>query len=137
MLFNELVSVALREGSRKGVVYTQDPQDGWVSVLVRDGGGVRLLVVRPDIVTFTGEICEDPPILPAVVRAGKTVVAGQVADGFRARNVDAKVEDGVVLLLGGAVRVVAPFTVRDVLSCNETVLARVMPILTEIRAEIE
>lgn len=139
---HELVSVTLRGAPVRGVHHATDPESGWVSVLVV-GSPPRLLVVRPDAVTFLGETCSSPPILRAGnagagSRADRDEVAlsaGEVAGGFNRRGMDAKVVDTEVHLLDGALKIRAPFGDDDISTSNETILAKVGPLLSEIRKE--
>lgn len=139
---NEIANVTLRGNVVEGVVSAVDPVDGWVSlVLGADGGCERSLVIaRPSLVEYTGRKSELEldVVLPEAepekleIRSGKVPTAEEVADAFRGRNVEAKVEDGTVILLNGAVRLERPFTSTGIVTTNETVQGRVAQLLYEM-----
>ncbi len=109
---NEYVTVTLRTRSHRGVLYATDPESGWVSVVV-PGVPPRLLVVRPELVSFSGESCPDPPVLLRSTRprsddsalvAANAPTAPELAAALERRGMDAQVVDGGVRLLDGASR---------------------------------
>lgn len=144
---NEIVTVSLHDGTkRNGVVYTIDPEQGWVTVIARDGGGERrLMIVRREWVGFTRRISTDaPPTLDMENEEEKggsrnrnrnSLSGAELVKELNLRRMEATLDgsSGTIWLLDGTVSIRAPYRAdKDVSSTNETIAARVGAILGEI-----
>lgn len=144
---NEIVTVSLQDGTkRNGVVYTIDPEQGWVTVIADiDGDGKRrLMIVRRECVTFTSAISSFSSegiatALDGYLLKDKSTISGaELVKALRARRImDAALdaESGKVSLLDGTVEIGAPYGADQVACTNETIAARVAAMLDEIKGD--
>ena len=135
---NEIVTVALRRGEVKGVVYAVDPEDGWVSVVTETESGVkRLMIVRPTIVEYSGCKSEKTVDLGTVNVSTKAMnLSGtELMAELKKRGVEGVIDSATnkVILFDGLVTISEPYESANIETTNSTIQNRVTKVLEEVR----
>ncbi len=135
---NEIATVTLRSGAREGVVYSVDPEDGWVTVVSQnEAGEKRLMIVRPELVKYSGRKSETAAVLPEMVANSNVELEGaQLLSEFKKRGVDGTLDGTKVVLLDGLVTISVPYEPENIETTNSTIQNRLSKVLAEIREEV-